>query len=63
MSFSNQQGIMEMSEHLISHVWRSTVQPDFPREPFPVITYNEAMEQYGTDKPDTRFKMTVSYNW
>jgi aspartyl-tRNA synthetase len=50
---------MALSEELIKHCWRLLVQPDFPNNKFPIITYKEAMDLYGTDKPDTRFEMKV----
>ena len=55
MSFASQEEIMEVIESLYSGL----VKEIFPskrilKEPFPVITYKEAMEKYGSDKPDLR---------
>ncbi|KAF4519970.1 hypothetical protein B566_EDAN005470 [Ephemera danica] len=61
MSFSDQKGLMALSEDLISHCWRTLIQPDLPHEPFPVMKYQEAMDLYGTDKPDTRFDMKIQH--
>lgn len=36
------------------------MQPDLSPDPFPIMTYKDAMDNYGTDKPDTRFDMNVS---
>lgn len=44
-------------ESLIKYSWPKEFNP--LEIPFPIITYNEAMENYGSDKPDTRFGFKV----
>ncbi|XP_071820809.1 aspartate--tRNA ligase, mitochondrial-like isoform X2 [Apostichopus japonicus] len=57
MSFVDKESIYQLIEGLMRYVW--------PRElpsisdSFPRITYSDAMNQYGTDKPDTRFDMKL----
>ncbi|XP_065353004.1 aspartate--tRNA ligase, mitochondrial [Cloeon dipterum] len=59
LSFTNQQGVMDLAEDLISQCWRLTVQPDLPAHRFPVLKYDNVLNDYGTDKPDTRFDMKI----
>ncbi len=57
MSFVNQQDIMNMVEGLIHEVFK-LVGYETP-EKLPVITYKEAMDKYGSDKPDVRFGLEL----
>ncbi len=59
MSFVHQQDILDMFEGMIKHLFKTVKNIDFS-SPFPRMTYNEAMEQYGTDKPDIRFGMPIT---
>ena len=56
MAFVEQNDILEMFEGLIKYLFR-TVRGVELVETFPRITYAEAMEKYGSDKPDIRFGM------
>ncbi len=56
MSFVEQNDILETFEGLIKHVFMKVKNIDF-LEDFPRITYQEAMEKFGSDKPDMRFEM------
>lgn len=56
MSFVEQNDILETFEGLIKHVFKKVKDIDF-LEDFPRITYQEAMEKFGSDKPDMRFEM------
>jgi aspartyl-tRNA synthetase len=58
MSFMSQEGIIELNEKLISHVFKTVKNIDLPL-PFPRLTYAEAMERYGCDKPDTRYELEL----
>ncbi len=60
MSFVTQDTVMDFVERMVLEVTRATV-PDRPiREvPFPRFTYAEAVEQFGSDKPDLRFAMEL----
>jgi aspartyl-tRNA synthetase len=56
MAFVEQNDILEMFEGLIKHLFR-TVRGVELVEMFPRMSYAEAMEKYGSDKPDIRFGM------
>ncbi|MEN9224015.1 MAG: aspartate--tRNA ligase [Thermostichus sp. HHBFW_bins_43] len=58
MSFLDQEGILDLNEQLICHIFKTVKGIDLPR-PFPRLTYAEAMARYGSDKPDTRFGMEL----
>ncbi|NXP08408.1 SYDM protein, partial [Thinocorus orbignyianus] len=57
MSFVDQAGIQRLIEGLLQYSWpeeRGSIMT-----PFPSMTYEEALADYGTDKPDTRFGMKI----
>lgn len=56
MAFVEQEDILNMFEGLIKHLFKTVRNIDFT-EPFPRMDYAEAMEKYGSDKPDIRFGM------
>lgn len=57
-SFTNQEDIIEMNERLIRHVMQEVKEIDVGAS-FPRMTYDDAMAQYGVDKPDTRFDLKL----
>ena len=59
MSFVEQDDVVELGTNLTRHLWKSSLDVDLP-ESFPVITYYDAMEKYGSDKPDTRFGIELN---
>ena len=58
MSFMSQEEIIELNEKLVSHIFK-TVKGIELQLPFPRITYADAMERYGCDKPDTRYGLEL----
>lgn len=58
MSFVEETEVMAAAEGLMADLFKSIVNVDLPR-PFIRLTYKEAMERYGSDKPDTRFGMEI----
>lgn len=56
MSFVDQKDIIETFEGLTKHLFKFVKDIEF-KEPFPQITFKEAMTYYGCDKPDLRFGM------
>ncbi len=58
MSFVDENDIMEMNEGYIARLFKEILNVDIPL-PLPRLTYKEAMERYGSDKPDTRFGMEI----
>ena len=58
MSFMSQEEILTMIEGLIAHVMKEVKGTDVVL-PFPRLDYEEAMERFGSDKPDTRFGMEL----
>ena len=58
MSFVDQDDIIELGEALARAIWALIGYE--VSAPFPRITYAEAMERYGTDKPDLRFETEIT---
>ncbi|KAL9050996.1 MAG: hypothetical protein Q9206_004865 [Seirophora lacunosa] len=59
MSFTGSDGVMNVIENLIRFIWSKCLEEKLP-DAFPRMTYEEAMSQYGSDKPDTRIGMQIS---
>jgi aspartyl-tRNA synthetase len=58
MSFMAQEEIMGLNEGLMRHLFKTVKGVELP-ETFPRITYAEAMDRYGTDRPDARFGLEL----
>ena len=58
MSFVDEETIFSHMENLTRYIFKSVKSIDLP-DTFPRITYKEAMERYGSDKPDTRYGMEL----
>jgi len=59
MSFATEEDVFEVIESMFVRVWRETLGIELPT-PFPRLTYDEAMRRYGSDKPDTRYRMELA---
>ncbi len=55
MAFVEQEDVLNTFENLVRHLFQVVMNVDI--ESFPRMTYDEAMERYGSDKPDVRFGM------
>ncbi len=58
MSFMDEKEIIELNEKLIVNIWKEIKEIDLPT-PFPRMTWQEAMDRFGTDRPDTRYGMEL----
>ena len=58
MSFVEQDDIVNLGTKLVKTLWSKILNVELP-EKFKTLTYNEAMEDYGSDKPDLRFEMPL----
>ncbi len=58
MSFVAEADVMALTEGLIAHVCAEVLGVNVPL-PFPRLTYREAMDRFGSDKPDTRFGLEL----
>lgn len=54
MSFVDMDDVIAVQEGFLKRVFKEVMNIDIPT-PFPRLTWDEAMERYGSDKPDTRF--------
>ncbi len=61
MSFVTVQDIQRTMEGLMAHIFKE-VSGVTLELPFPILTYDEAMNRYGADKPDIRFGMELRWN-
>lgn len=59
MSFADSDDVISMQEGLLKCIMRDLKGIDIDT-PFPRLTYKEAMERYGSDKPDTRFNIELN---
>ena len=59
MSFVDENDIMEMNEGYIARLFKEVLGVEI-QLPLPRLTFKEAMERYGSDKPDTRFGMEIT---
>lgn len=59
MSFIDREDIYALIEGLLQQVWKTALGKDIPT-PFKRISFEEAMNRYGIDKPDTRFDMELA---
>jgi len=57
MSFIDVEDILDMNERMLRHIWKEIKGIDVPK--LHRMTYFEAMNRYGCDKPDTRFGMEI----
>ncbi len=58
MSFVEMEDVLSIGEGFIKRVFKDAIDVDIPL-PLPRLTYKEAMERYGSDKPDTRYEMEL----
>ncbi|MDR2739816.1 MAG: aspartate--tRNA ligase [Treponema sp.] len=58
MSFVSRDDILTMTEGLMGHVFKKTVGQELPAQ-FKRISYEDALERYGSDKPDLRFDLEL----
>lgn len=58
MSFVDVEDVLDMIEGFIKYLFKKVLDTDIVA-PLPRLTYKEAMEKYGSDKPDTRFGVEI----
>lgn len=58
MSFVDGEAVLETFEGLVKYLFEEVLKVTL--DPFPRMTYREAMEKFGTDKPDVRFGMQIN---
>ena len=58
MSFIDREDMYALIEGMLKRVWKDVLNVDIPT-PFPRMPYEEAMNRYGVDKPDTRFDLEL----
>ncbi len=59
MSFIDREDIYALIEGLLKKIWKTTLDREI-ETPFPRISFEEAMNRFGSDKPDTRFGMEIN---
>ena len=58
-SFLSQAAIMDLMEALVRHLFKEVLKVSLP-EPFPRLSYAEALQRYGSDKPDLRVPLELA---
>ncbi|HXG01389.1 MAG TPA: aspartate--tRNA ligase [Bacteroidota bacterium] len=59
MSFVDESDVQRIAEGMMARIFKELLDVEIPL-PLPRLTYKQAMEMYGSDKPDTRFDMTIT---
>jgi aspartyl-tRNA synthetase len=59
MSFVTQDDVIALSEQIVAELWRDLAGHEVPR-PMRRITWTEAMDRYGSDKPDLRYGLELA---
>jgi len=59
MSFADEEDVQNVTEGAIASIFKKVLNTDI-QQPFPKMTYKQAMERYGSDKPDTRFSLEIT---
>jgi aspartyl-tRNA synthetase len=57
MSFVDEEDVRSIVEKLLTKVFKEVINVDLKE--FPILSYHDAIEKYGTDKPDLRFDITI----
>ncbi len=58
MAFVDVEDVLDVNERLLQYVFKGAIGVDIPL-PIPRMTWQEAMDRYGSDRPDTRFGMEL----
>jgi len=58
MAFVEEADVQDLAEGMIREVFKETLDVDLP-DPFPQLSWQDAMERYGSDKPDLRVPMNL----
>lgn len=58
-SFVEQQDILNLTENILKHTFKKVLNMEI-QTPFKHMTYKDAIDLYGSDKPDTRFELLIS---
>ncbi|MBI5863510.1 MAG: aspartate--tRNA ligase [Planctomycetes bacterium] len=58
MSFVQMDDVLNVAEGYLVRVWKEVLGVDLPR-PFPRMSYQQAMAEYGIDRPDTRYDLRI----
>ncbi len=58
LSFVNENDIQNLIENMLRSIFKSLLKVNLP-EKFPILTFDEAMNSYGSDKPDLRFDLKL----
>lgn len=58
-SFVQREDIMDLIERLMTRIVENLVEKELLFKPFPRLTYAEALERFGTDRPDLRFGLEL----
>ncbi len=58
MSFVQREDVMEVMEGFVRRLWKSILGHDVP--PITRLTYREALERFGIDRPDTRYSLEIA---
>ena len=58
MSFASREDVLSLTEGMMQYAFKKSINVDLPNT-FERISYDEAIDVYGTDKPDLRFEMKM----